>query len=272
MILSEPDSFVFDNVTFTGNKAILGGALHIAFSVVDGSIKDCYFNKNIAHKDKDTPGFGGAIYFQQSPPLETVSSRLLLAISHQQVQDLLIKDSTFVENIAYTGGAIYTKQLDFILNNDTFLNNQATNGGALATEITNTASKNYAIIIRICRFLSNDADLYGASILQLRDDVISIDNDTEIVDGNQTYTRGAPAKIGLTAYRYTGESIYGSERSIKKLLDKGDLTLVYNSSAANATLVMANMSSGGHFNLLLEFGVYDSKNNLLSELGPEDGK
>ena len=140
------------------------------------------------------------------------------------------------------------------------------------TEITNTASKNYTIIIERCHFLSNFADLYGASILQLRDDVVSIDNDTKIVNGNETYNRGAPANIGLTAYRYTGESIYSSERNIKTLLAKGDLTLVYNSYTTNSTLIMTDMLIVEYFNLLLEFGVYDSKNNLLSELGPDNGK
>ena len=270
MSLVKPDSFVFDNITFRGNKAILGGALYITVSVVNGNITNCHFNQNIAHKDNDTRGFGGAIYLQQSP-LETISSRLLLAL-HRQVQGLLIKNSTFAENMAYTGGAIYTRQLDFILNNDTFRSNQATNGGALATEIKNTASKDYNIVIDRCHFLSNDAELYGASILQLRDDVISKDNDTEIVDGTQTYNTGAPAKIRLTAYNYTGESGLSSERNIATLLAKGDLALVYNSSAINTTLVMNNISSGGYFNLLLEFGVYDSKNNLLSELGSDDGK
>ena len=271
MSLAKLDSFEFDNITFRGNKAIMGGALYITGLIVNGSITNCHFNQNLAHKDNDTQGFGGAIYLQQSS-LETISSRLLLATLHQQVEDLLIKDSTFVENIADTGGAIYTKQLDFILSNDTFLNNQAKNGGALATEITNTASKNYTITIDSCHFFSNNADLYGASILQLRDNVISIDNGTEIVNGKQKYNRGAPAKIGLTAYSYTGEDIYNSERNITSLLAKGDLTLVYNSFTNNTILFMTNMSSGGYFNLLLEFGVYDSKNNLLSELGPNDGK
>ena len=65
-----------------------------------------------------------------------------------------------------------------------------------------------------------------------------------------------------------------AQREIQRaLLAKGDVTLFYNSSAAaNATLLMTNISSGGYFNLLLQFGVYDSENNLLSELGPEDGK
>ena len=271
MSLTKLNSYVFDNVTFRGNKAIMGGALYITSLVVNGNITNCYFNKNIAHKDNDTPGFGGAIYLQQSP-METISSRQLLATLQQQAQDLLIKNSIFAENIAYTGGAIYAKQLDLILNNDTFLSNHATNGGALVAEITNTISKRYTIIIDSCYFLSNNAELYGASILQLRDDVISIDNETKIVDGKQKYNRGAPAKIGLTAYSYTGEDTYGSERNITNLLAKGDLTLVYNSLANNTTLLMTNMSSGGYFDLLLEFGVYDSKNNLLSELGPEDGK
>ena len=270
MSLTEPDVFVFDNVTFQGNKAVLGGALSINVLAVEGNIINCHFNKNIAHKDNNNLGFGGAIYLQQSSS-ETISSRLLLDTQHQQIQ-VMIKNSIFAENIAYTGGAIYTKQLDFILSNDTFRNNQATNGGALATEITNTASKSYTIIIDRCYFLSNHADLYGASILQLREDVISKDKDTKIVEGNQTYNRGAPAKIGLTAYSYIGDSVYGSERNTKGLLAKGDLTLIYNSSATNTTLLMTNMSSGGHLNLLLEFGVYDCQNNLLSELGPDDGK
>ena len=127
MSLTKPDSFVFDNVTFTGNKAILGGALYITGLAVHGSITNCHFNKNIANKYDGTPGFGGAIYLQQSLS-ETISSRLLLAIAHQQKQGLLISNSTFDENIAYTRGAIYTKQLDFILNNDTFRSNQAKNG------------------------------------------------------------------------------------------------------------------------------------------------
>ena len=271
MNLTKPDSFLFENLTFVGNKAILGGALCIVDLVVSGNITNCHFNKNIAQKDNVIPGFGGAVYLQQSP-LETISSRLLLAIRHQQAQNLLIKNSIFAENIAHAGGAIYAKQFEFILSNDTFLNNQATNGGGLATEITNTASKNHTIIIDKSRFLSNDADLYGASILQLRDQVISLDNDTEITNGNQTYSRGAPAKIGLTAYRYTGETKNDSKRDIKTLLAQGVLTLVYNSSAVNATLNMTDISSGGSFNLLLEFGVYDSENNLLTELGSGDGK
>ena len=272
MSLTKPEIFVFNNVTFRGNRAILGGALYISVLAANGNITNCHFNKNIAYKDNNgTLGFGGAIYLQQYLP-EAISSRLLLDTLYQQAQDLLINNSIFVENMAYTGGAIYTKQFGFILNNDTFRNNQATNGGALVTEIINTASKNYTIIIDRCHFLSNRADLYGASILQLREDVISKDNDTEIVEGNQTYSRGAPAKIGLTAYSYIGESVYGSERNIKELLAKGDLTLVYNSSATNTTLLMTNMSSGGHLNLLLEFGVYDSQNNLLSELGSDNGK
>ena len=271
MSLTKPDSFVFDNVTFEGNKAILGGALYITALAINGNITNCYFSKNIAHKNNDSPGFGGAIYLQQHS-LETISSRLFLAVIHHQVQGLLIKNSTFAENIAYTGGAIYTKQLDFILNNNTFRSNQATNGGALATEITNTASKNYTIVLDKCRFLSNNAKLYGASILQLRDDVISKDNDTEIVDGNQKYNTSAPAKIGLNAYNYTSESIISSERNIKKLLAKGNLVLVHNSSDTDTPLLMTDVSSGGYFNLLLEFGVYDSKNNLLSELGSDDGK
>ena len=270
MNLVKPDSFVFNNITFRGNKAILGGALYITASIVNGNITNCHFNQNIAHQDITTKGFGGAICLQQSP-LETISSRLLLALN-RQVQGLLIKNSAFAENMAYTGGAIYTKQLDFILNNDTFWNNQATNGGALVTEIKNTASKDYNIVIDRCHFLSNDAGLYGASILQLRDDVISKDNDTEIVDGTQKYNTGAPVKIGLTAYNYTGEHINSSSKNIKTLLAKGDLTLFYNSSATDTTLVMTNISSGGYFNLLLKFGVYDSNNNLLSELGSEDGK
>ena len=272
MSLRNLDSFVFDNITFGGNRAILGGAMYISVLVVNGNITNCHFNKNIAHKGNGTQGSGGAIYLQQYS-LETISSRLLLATLYEQVQDLLIKNCAFAENIAYIGGAIYTKQLEFILSNDTFQNNQATNGGALVTEITNTPSKNYTIVISRCHFVSNNANQHGASILQLRDDVISIDNDTEMVDASQKYNTGAPGKIRLNAYRYTGEeSTYGSKRNMTTLLANGDLTLVYNSSAANTTLVMTNISSGGYFNLLLEFGVYDSKNFLLRELGPDDGK
>lgn len=274
MSLTNLNSFAFDNATFIANKAMLGGGLYIVDLVEHGNITNCFFINNEARKQTASTGFGGAMYLEQQSSLHTISSRLLVAATpHPQAQHLIITNSTFSNNTAYIGGAIYTKQFDFTLHNDTFRNNQAASGGALATELTNTASINYTIIINRCHFLSNDAKLYGASILPLRGGTILIDRHTDIVDGNQTYNTGAPAKIGLNAYNFTDQSIYDDpDRNITNLLAQGDLTLVYNSSANKSELLMTGVSSGSPFNLLLEFGVYDSDNNLLSELGADNGK
>ena len=215
------------------------------------------------------PGFGGAIFLRN--PISAINtidiSRLLQGADNSK---LIIQDSFFIENSAYTGGAIYAQEINFDSLNNIFRENVAANGGAIAGEI---GDPSLLIEIKGSTFLNNNVDLYRASILELRKDIFRIDPQTLIVHGHQLYETGAPAKLRLRTFNYSSENTLDLEKDVEELLAINEISLVYDSFWENTSdLIIEDMTSGGHFNQLIEVTICDAANKSLTELTNEDGK
>ena len=156
-----------------------------------------------------------------------------------------------------------------MLINNTFNQNQAVIGGALVTEIINSNSTQLTIDITGSFFLQNNADLYGASILEVRDNSVQLDSANEIIEKNNT---GLPAKIRLTAYTGITEEEYNQGKNVLNFIRKNNLTPIYDSFTEQSRLVMQNVSSGGSLSELLVISVYDFQDNLIAKLGSDEGK
>ena len=95
-------NLLFDNTHFIDNKASCdGGAVYISYA--DSKFDNCNFTSNIAGYQSDYHAYGGAIY--------------------SDISDLIICDSNFIDNSAYSGNAIYACDSYYEISHSTFLNN-----------------------------------------------------------------------------------------------------------------------------------------------------
>ena len=165
------DNIKISDCNFTNNGARHGGAIYwIDYFSGSSTILNCYFEKNYALSDKET-ALGGAIY-------KLYSSRGSII------------NSTFIENSATTGSAIYTEG-SLTVNNSTFKKNNADSEGAIAIMSDNVAIYNSS-------FDNNYAGRYGAAIYSWAG------CDKVIVD-NSNFTNNHARQVG-GAILFVGEN------------------------------------------------------------------
>ena len=138
------DNVVLKNIIFTNGSADNGGAIHVA-STGSASLDNCTFENNTATNK------GGAVYCDNK---------------------ITVSDSTFVNNSAKDGGAIFTK--DSSIDKSKFYNNSVSDhGGGLFSEgksiVTNSVfdNNNVTEYKRIERLNRGGAAIYSTGELEI---------------------------------------------------------------------------------------------------------
>ena len=110
---------LFKNVTFINNTANQGGAVSVFKADLNITFDNCTFINNYADKNKVTgtaKAMGGAIYYYDGSN-----------------KNLTISDSTFTNNSAELGGALYINKDNAIVRGSNFTLNKAESGSAIYT-------------------------------------------------------------------------------------------------------------------------------------------
>ena len=121
-----------------------GGAIYTPNSNVNLTIDNCTFENNVANMGSQS-GRGGAIYFNRD----------------NRRAALTIKNSSFVNNSAYYGGAIYGST--FNITDSNFTQNKAVNGSAIY------ARSSYTKSISNTKILKNRANSTALTIYRLNE-------------------------------------------------------------------------------------------------------
>ncbi len=213
-------SLVIRNCTFAGNSAYGGGAIYQE----QGSpiIENCLFTKNTT----STPGFGAGIY-------------------HLNIQHSWIKNSTFAENFASDGAALYNLATTAVITNCTFYGNEADEGAAVYNfDGSNTAITN-------CTFFQNKATGEGSGIytdtsnLTVMNTILWDLGNSEIAGHNMTGTVSDSVVNGGFG---VGTNIFTADPKLAPLDDNGGPTLTCaiasDSSALNTGKPVGTIVSG----------------------------
>ena len=177
-------TLILNEVTFTNNTAINGGALRFSSNhvlKVNAFINHCVFVHNEAILGQHEGGYGGAIYLFFTA-------------------NVSIKHTVFNENkAAVRGGAIY-QDYGGILDcfNCTFSYNAANGfGGALFSEDRNSQTIGTFPVIKASKFVSNSAGIYGGAICLFNGANATLINN-EFTSNTASNRGGAIAKLKLS--------------------------------------------------------------------------
>jgi len=125
----DPENWIFNDVTFSGNIAMWGGGLGLGGGNVQ--VNNCIFDNNIAFN------IGGGIAADfcnldiQNTSFVNDSSYSISGALHNWHGITNINNCTFLDNYAGLGGAIYADYSSISINKAIFNNNSAESGGAL---------------------------------------------------------------------------------------------------------------------------------------------
>ena len=173
------------NSSFTGNTADYGGTINNGNGL---TVNNCTFNKN---KAKD----GGAIWSASCSHLYLISNSTftgniatnyggaIYVESNDWRVDPVISNSTFIDNTAFGGGAIYTEAV-LAITNSTFNGNSVTNWGGAIYNINNLTATNNTF--------SNNKAFNGGAIC----------NGGELTLNNSTLNNNNAAGYGGVIYNY----------------------------------------------------------------------
>jgi len=158
-----------NNSTFVNNNATSSGTVYSAFP--NFAVSNSTFENNTAGKD------GGALYIEGKTRYSTSNNAITS-----------ITNTTFNNNSAVNGGAIYTyKMYDSILDNDTFTNNTAVIGGAVFIDYPRgKQDKSQNNAITNSNFENNSAEMGGAVVIYSSDSTVS----------NSTFTNNNATRYG----------------------------------------------------------------------------
>ena len=196
------------------------GALELDGSGSTATVEDCTFERN------QTTGFGaGAIYIAGSSVGQLNLRRVNFLHNRSDYEGgavwvddpgLLIEDCTFTGNVTGEyGGAVYATEMegDIIVRDSLFMGNRAYAGGAM---LLDNALFNVDARITNCSFIGNDAD-YGAGALALAKTTCRIESCW--FEGNRAEAKGgaigainvygATATFEVVRTVFSGNSAWG---------------------------------------------------------------
>ncbi|KAL9644148.1 hypothetical protein ABK040_005612 [Willaertia magna] len=179
------------NCKFISNTAQNGGAIYFGKNRLQIIIENCLFKGNEVFIYSKDEGNGGAIFGVINGPLQS------------QYSDLLIKNSTFIENLANRGGALYLTSFPPEIDNYNNLiqNNSALYaGGGIFTSNYNNVNDIYPIDFKNIK--NNKAKHYGNEIAST---VTRIEH--VIVDNNEFVYSGQEFGVQLMLFDVYNQSI-----------------------------------------------------------------
>lgn len=184
------------NALFYANVAMVRGGAIMAENV---SLSNCIFNANYV-KNFDYPCSGGAIYATK----------------------VISDNSTFNNNHAAAGGAIFTDSIEFANSTTRFLNNHASDSGGAVT-----INKNTCNTFSKCVFINNYAD-YGGAIHATINSTLNIIGNVFLNNKSKSYgqTIYSFGKIGEIRDNYWKYSVANADNYQISLIDLLALRIV----------------------------------------------
>ena len=267
------------NSFFLNNSACLldGGA--ISHSIGDLIVDNCTFDSNRAYQNEQyvssinfeggseydsnaVPQNGGTIYasydytnnyiFEQKSVYN--NSRFYNSQSEyggaifDTGNAVIFENLEFINNTAFYGGAVYKQGFSNVFRNSTFINNSAlskdySNGGAIYSYGAN-------LLIELCDFESNAADLYGGALFNFGESSNIINNSfisNNGFSGGSVYLSGTGGRFSenevVSSFAVYGGGLYNAANN---------LICVNNSFS----FCKANVSGGAIYNLVSTLQLY----------------
>lgn len=273
---------IISNSFFFNNSACLldGGA--ISHSIGDLIVDNCTFDSNRAYQNEQyVSGInfeggdeydsnavsqnGGTIYasydytnnyiFEQKSSYN--NSRFYNSISKyggaifDTGNSVIFENLEFINNTAFYGGAVYKQGFSNVFRNSTFTNNSAltkdySNGGAIYNYGAN-------LLIELCDFENNAADLYGGAIFNFGESSTILNNSFSLNNGFS----GGSVYLSGKGGRFSDNQIYSSFAFYGSGLYNAASNLICVNNSFNDC--KANVSGGAIYNLDSTLQLYSNR-------------
>jgi len=180
---------------------------------------------------------------------------------------LSITETTFLQNAATYGGAIYLGNQALIADSSYFIENNALQGGGAFATMSSSNSFEYLILkslggqlvdLRQSSFTQNNAS-EGAALITLKE--MNFIYSTSIFQGNTAVYGGditsIPASLRLRIYYFDSYFLYLKDVTAQDILSKSTTVVIYDSATNGASDSVAFIS-GASPNLLFEVTILDA--------------